>query len=133
MSRSISFAAVLAMVALVGCTKTEKGGGIGDDTFKLTVPATSVDVKQGEMQTTNITVTRGDGFKQDLKLELKAPKGLDVEPDSTTVKASDKGEVQVKIAADKDAPLGEHKIMIKGTPDKGQPADLEMKVNVKSK
>ena len=124
---------LIAMAALVGCQKSEPGGRGGDDTFKVVVPAMSAAVKQGEIQTVRVSVERGAGFKQGVKLEVKAPTGLEVDPESTLVKPGDKGDVQLKITAATDAPLGDQKIMVKGTPDKGEPAEVEFKVTVSAK
>ncbi len=125
--------AFVALVAFVGCQKSEPGGRGGSDTFKVVVPAMSTDVKQGEIQTVRVSVERGADFKQAVKLEVKAPTGLQVDPGSTTVQPGDKGDVQLKITAAKDAPLGEQKLMIKGTPDKGESAETEFKVTVSAK
>lgn len=122
--------ALIAMAALVGCKKSEEGGRTGTDTFRLSVPVMSTTVKQGEVQTVRVTVDRGESFKQPVKLELKAPTGLQVDPSSTTVQPGDKGDVQLKITAAKDAPLGDQKIMIKGTPDKGESTETEFTITV---
>ena len=123
--------ALIAAAALTGCkTKSEQGGGAGNETFKIVVPTMTGDVKQGELQTVRVAVERGDAFKQQVKLELKAPAGIEVEPKDATVKPGDKGDVQVKITAAKDAPLGEHKILVKGTPDKGEPTETEFTITV---
>ena len=125
---------LIAAAALTGCSKSsEKGGGAGSDTFKIVVPTMTGNVKQGELQTVRVTLERGDGFKQKVKLELKAPAGIEVDPKDTTVQPGDKGDVQVKITAAKDASLGEHKIMVKGTPDKGEPTETEFKITVAAK
>ena len=124
---------LIATVALVGCKKSEEGGGAGNDTFRVVVPAMSADVKQGEVQIVRVSVERGAGFKQGVKLQVKAPTGLQVDPESTMVKPADKGDVQLKITAAKDAPIGESKILVKGTPDKGDPAETEFNVNVSGK
>ena len=126
-------AGLIAMVSLVGCNKSATGGGAGDQTFKLVVPSTTATVKQGDSVIVNASVQRGAGFKQGVKLDLKAPTGLAVEPASITVKAGDKGEVQLTIRADKDAALGDQKIMVKGTPDQGEAVELELKVTVTAK
>lgn len=125
----------MAAVALVGCNKSEEGGRTGTDTFNVAGPAIGTDIKQGELQTVQISVKRNAGFKQDVKLAFKAPtgSGLDVDPGSITVKAGDKGDVQVKITAAKDAPLGAQTILVEGTPDKGDPAKTEFKVTVSAK
>ncbi|MCX5670517.1 MAG: hypothetical protein NTU94_04250 [Planctomycetota bacterium] len=90
-------------------------------------------MKQGEVQTVRVSVERGAGFKQGVKLEVKAPTGLQVDPESTMVKPGDKGDVQLEITAAKDAPLGEQKIQVKGTPDKGDATQTEFKIIVSAK
>jgi len=125
--------ALIVVAALVGCQKSEPGGRAGTDTFRLSVPALSTTVAQGETQVVRVAVERAEGFKQGVKLEVKAPTGLAVDPDSITVAPGDKGDVQLKITAAKDAPLGEQKIQVKGTPDKGDPTQTEFKVTVSAK
>jgi uncharacterized membrane protein len=125
---------LLVAAALTGCTKSsEQGGRAGNDTFRIGVPALATDIKQGELQTVRLTLERGGGFKQRVKLEVKAPTGIQVEPRSATVEPGDKGEVQLKITAAKDAAIGEHKIQVKGTPDKGEPTETEFKITVSAK
>jgi len=126
--------ALITVAALTGCTKSsEEGGRAGNDTFRIGVPSVSTDVKQGEVQTVRVTLERGAGFKQRVKLEAKAPAGIQVEPGSATVEPGDKGDVQLKITAAKDAAIGEHKIQVKGTPDKGEPTETEFKLTVSAK
>ena len=129
------FAGVLiGALALTGCSKkSEQGGVAGNDTFRIVVPAMATDIKQGDLQTIRVTLERGEGFKKWVKLEVKAPDGLQVDPKETTVQASDKGDVQLKVTVAKDAPIGEHKILVKGTPEKGGPAETEFKITVSSK
>ena len=126
--------ALIAAAALTGCTKSsEEGGRAGNDTFRIGVPALATDVKQGELQTVRLALERGAGFKQRVKLEVKAPAGIQVEPSGATVEPGDKGDVQLKITAAKDAPIGEHKILVKGTPDKGEATETEFKITVSAK
>ena len=125
---------LIAVLAITGCkTKSEQGGGAGTDTFRIVVPRTATDVKQGELQTVRVAVERGEGFKQRVKLELKAPTGIQVEPKDATVEPGDKGDVQLKITVAKDAAIGEHKIQVKGTPDKGEPTETEFNITVSAK
>ena len=77
-----------------------------------------------------MTLERGKGFKQSVTLEMKAPAGLQIEPSNATVRPGDKADLQVQITAAKDAALGEHKIMVKGTPDKGESTETEFKITV---
>lgn len=130
-----AFAGVLiAGLALTGCSKSsEKGGGAGNDTFQIVVPTLATSVKQGEVQTVRVVLERGAGFKQGVKLEMKAPAGVQVEPGSATVQPGDKGDLQVKITAAEDAAIGEHKILVKGTPDNGEPTETEFKITVSAK
>ena len=122
---------LIAAAALVGCNKSsEQGGGAGSNTFRIVVPTMTGDVKKGELQTARVALERGDGFKQRVKLEVKAPAGIQVEPKDATVQPGDKGDLQLKITAAKDAAIGEHKIMVKGTPDKGEPTETEFKITV---
>lgn len=117
-----------------GCNKSsEEGGRAGNDTFRIGVPALATDIKQGELQTVRVTLERGAGFKEKVKLEVKAPAGIHVEPSGTTVEPGDRGDVQLKITAAKDAAIGEHKILVKGTPDKGEPTETEFKITVSVK
>jgi len=117
---------------VTGCQSAgPRGGGVSrDEGFKITVPAFQTDVKQGELQTVSVSIQRGEHFKRDVKLEIKASKGLGVAPTSITVKASDKPDVQLKVTAAKDAALGEYRIYVMGTPDTGQPTSAEFKVKV---
>jgi len=125
---------LIVVAALTSCTKSsEEGGRAGNDTFRIGAPALATDIKQGELQTAQVTLERGAGFKQRVKLEVKAPAGIQVEPSSATIEPGDKGEVQLKITASKDAAIGEHKIQVKGTPDKGEPTETEFKITVSAK
>ena len=125
---------LIAAAALTGCRKSsEEGGRAGNDTFRIVVPALATAVKQGEVQTARVVVERGDGFKQRVKLELTAPAGVRVEPNNATVQPSDKGDVQLKITVAEDAAIGEHKILVKGTPEKGEPTETEFKITVGAK
>ena len=125
---------LIAAAALTGCkTKSQQGGGAGNDTFRIVVPAMATDIKQGELQTVRVTLERGGGFKEQVKLQLKGPAGIEVEPKDATVEPGDKGDVQVKITAAKDAPIGEHKILVKGTPAKGEPTETEFNITVSTK
>jgi uncharacterized membrane protein len=124
-------AAVLTGCNNSGCNKTsDEGGRAGNDTFRIAVPALATSVKQGELQTVRLTLERGAGFTQRVKLEIKAPAGIRVEPSGPTVEPGDKGDVQLKITAAKDAPIGEHKILVRGTPDKGEATETEFTITV---
>ena len=122
---------LIAAAALTGCTKSsEEGGRAGNDTFRISAPALATDIKQGELQTVRLTLERGAGFKQRVMLELIAPAGIEVDPLDATVEPGDKGELQLKIVVAKDAPIGEHLILVRAVPDKGEPTETEFKITV---
>jgi uncharacterized membrane protein len=103
---------------------------VKDEGFKIAVPAFNTDVKQGELQTVTVSLQRDSLFKQDVKLHIKVPKGISVEPTSFTVKASDKPDTQLQIAAPKDAALGEYSVVVQGTPNTGEPTSVGFMVKV---
>lgn len=121
---------VLALATVFGCMSPRGGGMSGDEGFKIQVPMFTTDIKQGDRQTITVTLQRGDLFKQDVRLEMKATEGITVAPTSVLVKASDKPEVQIQIAVPKTAPLSEYRVYVKGTPATGQPTSIEIKVKV---
>ena len=87
-------------------------------------------VKQGEVQTVAVSLQRGESFKRDVKLEIKASKGISVDPTNTLVKASAKPELQLRVTAAKDASIGEYHVYVKATPDTGEPTSVEFTVKV---
>ena len=137
MTRIASVLTALALGALVGCNTSPTGGGGSagqkrSASFKISAPVTSTDLKQGETQTVKIDVDKGSDFKEDVALAVEAPKGITVEPSSKTVKAGEKGDdIEFKVTAAKDAPLGDHNVKVTGTPKTGTPTSVEFKVTVK--
>ncbi|MGA2173303.1 MAG: hypothetical protein ABSG82_09905, partial [Sedimentisphaerales bacterium] len=108
-----------------------KGGSVGKgEGFKIAVPTFDTKVKQGETQAVTIKLQRDDSFKQDVKLQIEASKGISVDPAKVTVKASDKPDVQLMITVPKDINLGEYKVSVTGTPTTGEPTSVEFKVKV---
>jgi len=127
----------LALATLSGClfssTKSSaQGGGVAnqDDGFRIVIPTSDAKVKQGEAQSFAISLQRGDYFKRDVQLEIRPSQGLEVEPKNVLVRASDRPDVQLRIAAAKDAALGEYKVYLTATPDTGKAASIEFAVQV---
>lgn len=115
---------VLTLLVATGCRTTNessKGGYITvNEEFSLTVPA-DIALKQGSEVLLSIMVKRGAYFKRDVQLEIKAA-GITVTPSSVLVKASDKPEVQLRLAAARDAALGDYRLTVTGTPAEGKAA-----------
>ncbi len=128
--------AVLVTLTLILSTVSRgadspEGGKVGKgEGFKIDVPTLDTKVKQGETKSVTISLKRGAAFKQDVKLEIEVVKGISVEPDKVTVKASDKPDVRLMITAPENAAVGEYKVSVKGTPATGEPTSAEFKVKV---
>ena len=101
-----------------------------DEGFKITKPIFETKVKQGETQSVSISVNRGDQFKRDVTLEIKASEGITVEPSQITIRANEKPDVSFRVTAAKDAAIGEYKVFVKGTPETGEATSMEITVQV---
>jgi len=132
MKTASAFLTMLALAVVSGCQSAgPRGGGVSkDEGFKIAVPTFETAVKQGELQTVAVSIQRGEFFKRDVKLQIKASKGIAVDPTNVMIKASDKPDLQLKVTASKDAALGDYRVYVTGTPDTGQPTSAEFKVKV---
>ena len=128
---AITIVLTLVLAAVSSATDSPKGGSVGKgEEFRIDVPTFDVKVKQGETQTLTIKLQRDESFKQNVKLQIEAAKGISVDPAKVLVKASDKPDVQLTITAPKDAALGEYIVSVTGTPETGKPTSVEFKVKV---
>lgn len=131
MKTAFAIVLTLTLAILSGCQTSPRGGSqVKDQGFKISVPAFGTDVKQGELLTLAVTVQRDSLFKEDVELHIKAAKGINVEPDKVTIKASDRPEVQLQITAPKDAALGEYPVVVTGKPDVGAATSVGFTVTV---
>ncbi len=132
MKTAITIMMTLALAAISGCqSSSPRGGGMTKDVgFKIAVPTLGTDVKQGEVRAVTVSLQRGESFKQDVKLQIQASKGISVEPTDVLVKASESPDVQVRLAATKDTALGAYIVSVKGTPKTGEPTSTAFTVKV---
>lgn len=131
MKLTVAIMTTLALAIFCGCQTSPRGGSVVKHKgFTITAPTFSTEIKQGDLKTIAISLQRDSLFKQDVELQIKASKGISIEPSSLTVKASDKPEVLLQIAAPKDAPIGEYPVVVKGTPDDGEPTSVGFTVKV---
>ena len=132
MKIAIAMVMTLVLAVVSGCeSSSERGGGMSKDVgFKIAVPTFSTEVKQGETKDVTISLERGQYFKQDVKLQINASKGISVEPTKVLVKASDTPDVQLQISAAKDAAIGEYHVSVMGIPKTGESTSTEFNVNV---
>ena len=132
MKTLIAMFMMLALMAGSGCqsTKVSEQGGIApvNEEFNITVPTPNT-VKQGAETTIIVLLSRGAYFKQDVQLDIKAD-GISVTPSNVLIKASDKPDVNLHIAAERDAALGEYSVSVTGTPTVGEPTKATFTVKV---
>jgi len=125
MKTAITIVMTLASVAICGCqsqSSSPRGGGMTKDVgFKIAVPTFSTEIKQGQTQNVAVSLERGDYFKQDVKLQIQASKGISIDPTEVLVKASDSPDVQLRISTTKDTALGAYRVAVTGTPKTGEP------------
>ena len=110
-----------------------KGGStLKGEGFKITVPTFDTKVKQGEIQLVNISLDRGESFRQDVTLEINLVngQGITFDPAKVLVKVSDKPDVQLTITASKEAAIGEYVVIVTGTPTIGQPTSVNFNLKV---
>ena len=127
-------AGLIAVAGLMECKSSQAGGIIWNNMFSITVPTTSTDITQGQTALVRVVLSSDEGFKQTVRLEIRAPRGLNVEPNNITLRLENReSDVQLRITADRDARLGERTVVVLGTPDIGQTVEAEFRVNVTAK
>lgn len=130
MKNAIMIAMSLFVMAALGCESPRGGGMSGGEGFKIGTPTFTTKITQGETASVTISLNRGENFKRDVTLDIRASKGISVEPTQAVVKGNEKPDVQLRITAAKDANLGEYKIFVKGTPSTGEATSTELTVRV---
>lgn len=132
MKTAMAIMASFSLLAALGCESSRGGGMSSGEGFRIGTPALAVHIKQGETESVTVTLHRGDYFKRDVKLDIRASKGISVEPTEAWVRGSEKPDVHLRITVAKTADLGEYKIFIKGTPETGEATSTELTVKVVS-
>ncbi len=134
MKAVITIVLTLVLATVYGCQSNSPKGGsvVKGEGFKIAVPTLDTKIKQGETQSVTVSLERGDYFKQDVKLQIEASKGISVEPTSVVIKASDTPDVQLRIAAAQNSALGEYSVSVKGTPKTGESTSTAFTVKVVS-
>jgi uncharacterized membrane protein len=130
MRTAAAIVTALALAAAVGCESPRSGGTSGGEGFKIVDPVLNAKVRQGETRTVAVSLDRGDLFKRDVTLEVKASKGLSVEPKRALIKARGKPDLTLRVTAAKDAAVGEYWVSLKGTPSTGEATSMDFMVSV---
>jgi uncharacterized membrane protein len=146
MKSSFAGLVVMALVAFTGCNRGTPGGpgatdpsakkpafGQADDTFNLSVPYLSTNLKQGETKAISISIKRGKNFDEDVTLKFAdLPKGVTLDSASPVIKHGDM-EAKLTLKAADDASLGDFTIKVTGHPTKGGDSSTEFKITVDKK
>jgi hypothetical protein len=134
MKNAIAIVMTLVLATVCGCQSSSPRGGsvLTDEGFKVAVPTFATELKQGETKNFTILLERGTYFKQDVKLQIKATKGISVEPTSVIIKASEIPDAQIRIAAAKNAAIGEYSVSVRGIPKTGESTSTTFTVKVVS-
>ena len=101
-----------------------------DKEFSITVPAT-ITLRQGAERTVDILLNRGPYFKQNVRMTIESD-GIGVAPSNALIRSGDRPNLQVSIAASRSAAIGDYRVVVKGTPETGQPATAVFVVKVVS-
>jgi hypothetical protein len=116
--------AVITLATLTGCSQCTPGGpgttnkspsyGQSDDTFNLSVPVMSSNLRQGEQKEVTVGIKRAENFDEDVALKFAdVPNGVTVEPASPVIKHGDR-DAKITFKAGKDASLGNVKVKVTG-------------------
>ena len=130
MKTAIAMTVSLFVLVALGCESPRGGGMSGGEGFKIVTPPLATTIKQGETASVTIKLNRGEYFKRDVTLEIKASKGISVEPTNFLIRGNEKPDLALRITAAKDADLGQYKIFVKGTPETGEATSTEVIVKV---
>lgn len=99
------------------------------DTFRLSLP-TVMSVKHGTSKTVSIAIARDATFDQDVALRFEGmPRGVTIEPKAVVIKQG-VSEVQITLAASREAALGDFTIHITGQPTTGLVAATQFQLNL---
>jgi len=89
------------------------------DSFTLGVPLLSTSLKQGDMQTVSISISRATKFDKDVALSFSdLPTGVTFEPSAPVIKQGEE-DAKVTFKAAPDAALGQFSVRVTGHPTQG--------------
>ena len=101
-----------------------------NNTFTLKVPEMTTTVRPGKKEEVTISISRGRAFKESVKLQFRAPKGVTITPAEPVI-AAGQNKVSVTVQSTKEASVGKTKIEVMAVPESGRSVSLEMPIEVK--
>ncbi len=99
-------------------------------TFTLKVPEMTTTVRPGKKEELTISISRGSAFKESVKIQFRAPKGVTMTPAEPVIPAG-QDKVSVTVQSTKDAPVGKTNIEVMAIPESGRSVSLELPIEVK--
>ena len=101
-----------------------------NNTFTLEVPKMTTSVNRGKKEDVTISISRGTEFKESVKLQFHAPKGVTVTPAEPVIQAG-QNKVTITIQAAGNAPAGKTNMDVTAVPQTGKTVSLQMPLEVK--
>ena len=101
-----------------------------NNTFTLKVPEMTTAVRPGKKEEVTISISRGSAFKESVKIQFRAPKGVTIMPAEPVI-AAGQDKVSVTVQSTKEAPAGKTNIAVLAIPESGRSVSLEMPIDVK--
>jgi uncharacterized membrane protein len=101
-----------------------------NNTFTLKVPEMTTAVRPGKKEEVTISISRGSAFKESVKLQFRAPKGVTITPAEPVI-AAGQDKVNITVQSTKDATVGKANIEVMAIPESGRSVSLEMPIELK--
>jgi len=128
------------LLVVTGCNVSSTGGKPGESggsfTLKGPMNTPETSVKQGESVSKDLSIDAEKNFKEAIAFAVTvepSDKGVTASVEPATWKASDNKKVELQIKAAEKAAKGEYTIHVKGTPAKGNPTAVDVKIKVTEK
>ncbi len=134
---------LVTVAALSGCNQGDSGKvvvnaekpvlGKTDNSFSISVPAMSSSLQEGAAEEMTVGIERTANFDEDVTLTFSdVPKGVTIEPANPVIKRGDM-DAKITITAGNEAPLGDVKVTVTGTPTNGKDVESELSLSIRAK
>jgi uncharacterized membrane protein len=121
----------LAVVAVAGCTDSPvTSEAPASDRFAVVSPESATHLTVGQEVSIPILLDRGEGFRKEVQVRVRSPKGLQARLSSDVVKVASPGSVNVIVQAYPDTPTGEYVVRFEATPDAARAVLANVRVSV---
>jgi uncharacterized membrane protein len=107
---------VIAVAGVTGCEKPAAPGP-APESLTLSVPNPGPAVPPGGETTVRVQLDRSAGFRKDVQVKVRAPRGVEAEAVPAVVGPTEPGVVTVRVRTYPDTPPGDHVVRVEATPD----------------